>query len=119
MENPPCGAQDEMRLAPFFGILPQSGARGKGRRGKLKEERGKWGIFEGAGVNGERAVGDAGPHGEVTSSAVSGPMWASAPTERLPIEFRRGRRPRRPENGRRRGPPCLDGQHKRGARRGG
>ena len=43
-----------MRFAPFSGILPQSGARGKGRRGKLKEERGKWGIFEGAVVNGER-----------------------------------------------------------------
>ena len=59
-----------MRFAPFFGILPQSGARGKGRRGKLKEEWGKWGIFEGAGVNGRRAVGDAGPYGEVTRSAV-------------------------------------------------
>ena len=61
-------------LRPFSGILPQSGARGKGQRGKLKEEWGKWGIFEGAGVNGERAVGDAGPYGEVTSSAVSGTM---------------------------------------------
>ena len=47
----------------------------------MKEEWGKWGIFEGAGVNGERAVGDAGPYGEVTSSAVSGTMWASALTE--------------------------------------
>ena len=36
----------------------------------MKEEWGKWGIFEGAGVNGERAVGDAGPYGEVTRSAV-------------------------------------------------
>ena len=36
----------------------------------MKEERGKWGIFEGAVVNGRRAVGDAGPYGEVTRSAV-------------------------------------------------
>lgn len=59
-----------MRFAPFFGILPQSRARGKGRRGKLKEEWGKWGIFEGAVVNGRRAVVDAGPYGEATRSAV-------------------------------------------------
>ena len=93
----------------------------------MKEEWGKWGIFEGAGVNGERAVGDAGPYGEVTRSAVgradvgigpygevtrsavgradvgigpyeevtrsavSGWTGASAPTEGLPIEFRRAR----------------------------
>ena len=57
MENPPCGAQDEMRFAPFFGILSQSRARGKRRRGKLKKERGKWGIFEGAGVNKRRGEG--------------------------------------------------------------
>lgn len=43
-----------MRFAPFFGILSQNRVRGKGQRGKLKEERGKWGIFEGAGVNGRR-----------------------------------------------------------------
>ena len=36
----------------------------------MKEERGKWGIFEGAGGNKRRAVGDAGPYGEVTRSAV-------------------------------------------------
>lgn len=36
----------------------------------MKEERGKWGIFEGAGVIKRRAVVDAGPYGEVTSSAV-------------------------------------------------
>lgn len=63
-----------MRFAPFFGILSQNRVRGKGRRGKLKEEWGKWEIFEGAGVNGRRAVGDADPYGEVTSSAVSGTM---------------------------------------------
>ncbi len=79
----------------------------------MKEEWGKWGIFEGAGVNGERAVGDAGPYGEVTRSAVgradvgigpyeevtrsavSGWTGASAPTEGLPIEFRRARCPHR------------------------
>ena len=32
------------------------------------------GNFEGAGVNGRWAVGDAAPYGEVTGSAVSGPM---------------------------------------------
>ena len=47
----------------------------------MKEEWGKWGIFEGAVVNGRRAVGDAGPYGEVTRSAVNGTMWASSPTE--------------------------------------
>ena len=48
---------DKMRFAPFFGILSQNRVRGKGRRGKLKEERGKWGIFEGTGVNGRRGEG--------------------------------------------------------------
>ena len=75
----------------------------------MKEERGKWGIFEGAGGNKRRAVGDAGPYGEVTRSAVgradvgigpyeevtrsavSGWTGASAPTEGLPIELRRAR----------------------------
>ena len=41
-----------------------------------------------------------------------GPMWASAPTERLPIESHIAL------HGRRSGFHCLDGQHKRGARRG-
>ena len=54
MGNPPCGAQDKMRFAPFFGILSQSRARGKGQRGKLKKGRGKRGIFEGAVVNKRR-----------------------------------------------------------------
>ena len=39
-------------------------------------------------------------------------MWASAPTERLPIESHIAL------HGRRSGFHCLDGQHKRGARRG-
>ena len=41
-----------------------------------------------------------------------GPMWASAPTERLSIESHIAL------HGRRSGFHCLDGQHKRGARRG-
>ena len=41
-----------------------------------------------------------------------GPMWASAPTERLPIESHIAL------HGRRSGFHCLDGQHKRGAHRG-
>ena len=36
----------------------------------MKEEWGKWGIFEGAVVNGRRADVDAGPYGEATRSAV-------------------------------------------------
>ena len=36
----------------------------------MKEEWGKWGIFEGTVVNGRRAVVAAGPYGEVTRSAV-------------------------------------------------
>ena len=66
------------------GLCP---SRGRGRTPPLRKRYKR--------CNG-RATARVAPTDALQGVRCGGPMWASAPTECLPIGFRRGRRPRRP-----------------------